>query len=195
MIEAIINKIPTKTIKDTSELKQIEGEFNTLTIYSTSKGDIILRDAQEIVIPKEYGKQIISELHSTHLSMSNLAKGKCYWPGMREELKNIYKACEACLENAISKPSPKHKVIPSSLHLLEPNKIVHLDYLEINGINILVLKCKGTGWNWARVTPDKTAETTTKMFERYITSYDCPRLIVTALPSQQHLWNFFLLIT
>ena len=116
---------------------------------------------------------MISELHSTHLSDTsriNLAKGKCYWPGMREELKNTYKGCEVCLENAISKPSPQYEVIPSSLHLLQPNKIIHLDYMEINGINILVLKCKGTGWNWARVTHDKTAETTCKMFERYINS-------------------------
>ena len=98
---------------------------------------------------------------------------------MRKELENIYKGWKVCLENAISKPSPPYKVIPSSLHLLQPNKIIHLDYMEINGINILVLKCKGTGWNWARVTRDKTAETTCKMFERYITSYDRPRLVVT----------------
>ena len=51
--------------------------------------------------------------------------------------------------------------------------------MEINGTNILVLKCKGTGWNWARVTHDKTAETTSKMFERYITSYNSPRVVVT----------------
>ena len=116
---------------------------------------------------------MINELHSTHLSdssMINLAKGKLYWPGMREELKNLYKGCEFCLQNAISKPSPPHEVIPSSLHLLQPNEIFHLDYMEINGTNILVLKCKGTGWNWARLTRNKTAETTLKMFERYITS-------------------------
>ena len=125
---------------------------------------------------------MISELHTTHLSdssMINLAKGQCYWPGMRKELKNIYKGCEVCLENVISKLSSPHEVIPSSLHLLQPNEIVHLDYMEINGINILVLKCKGTGWNWARVMHDKTAETTCKMFKRYITSYDRPRLVVT----------------
>ena len=29
------------------------------------------------------------------------------------------------------------------------------------------------------MTRDKTAETTSKMFKRYITSYDCPRLVVT----------------
>ena len=111
--------------------------------------------------------------------MISLAKGKCYWPGMREDLKNTYKACVVCLENAILKPSPHYEVIPSSLHLLQPNEIIHLDYMEIGKINILVLKCKGSGWTWARVTQDKTAETTCQMFERYITSYDRPRLVVT----------------
>ena len=113
---------------------------------------------------------------------------------MREELKNLYKGCEFCLQNAISKPSPPHEVIPSSLHLLQPNEIIHLDYMEINGTNILVLKCKGTGLNWVRVTCDKTAETTSKMFERYITSYDRPRIVVRTmdLSSLQTSLSFFL---
>ena len=70
-------------------------------------------------------------------------------------------------------------MIPSSLHILQPNELVHLDYMEINGQDILVLKCKGTGWNWARMTPNKTSETTVKMFERYMMTFDRPRIVVT----------------
>ena len=111
--------------------------------------------------------------------MINLAKGKCYWPSMKEELKNTYKSCEVCLENAISKPDPHYEVIPSSLELLQPNEVIHLHYMEIGKINRFVLKCKASGWNWARVTKDKTAETTCQIFEKYITSYDRPRLVIT----------------
>ena len=86
-----INKDPIKAIKENSELKQIEGQYDKLSLYTTREGDIIVCDAQDILIPKGYRKDIISELHSTHLfdtSMINLAKGKCYWPSMEEELKN-----------------------------------------------------------------------------------------------------------
>ena len=145
MIDCIRNKVPIKSIKESSELKQIQGQYDNLSLYNTSEGDIIIHDAQDILIPKGYRKDIIAELHSTHLadtSMINLAKGKCYWPSMKEELKNTYKSCEVCLENAISKPAPHYEVIPSFLKLLQPNEIIHLDYMEIGKINILVLKCK-----------------------------------------------------
>ena len=105
MIDAIRNKVPNKAIKESSELKQIQGQYDNLSLYNTSEGDIIIRDAQDILLPKGYRKDMISELHSTHLSdtsMINLAKGKCYLPSMKEELKNTYKSCEVCLENAIS---------------------------------------------------------------------------------------------
>merc|ERR1711954_355472 len=51
--------------------------------------------------------------------------------------------------------------------------------MEIVKINIFILKCKSSGWTWARVTRDKTAETTCQIFEKYITSYDRPRLVIT----------------
>ena len=112
---------PNKSINECSKLKQIQGQYNNLSLYNTDEGDIIIRDAQDILIPKEYRHGIINDLHSTHLadtSMINLAKGKCYWPTVKEDLRNTYKSCEVCLENAISKPAPHHKVIPSSFELL-----------------------------------------------------------------------------
>ena len=51
--------------------------------------------------------------------------------------------------------------------------------MEIGKINIFILKCKSSGWTWAPVTRDKTAETTCQIFKKYITSYDRPRLVIT----------------
>merc|ERR1711954_342773 len=169
MVKAKKEKIETREIKEESELKKIEGSFHSLSLYKTREGEIIIRDGQEILIPKPYREEMLKELHSSHLSdssMLNLAKSKLYWPGLKDELKQLYKSCEYCLTNAISKTTPAYEVIPSSLHILQPNELVHLDYMEINGQDILVLKCNGTGWNWARMTPNKMSETTVKMFER-----------------------------
>ena len=52
MVKAIKDKIETKSIKEDSELKKIEGQFDSLSLYKTRKGEIIVRDGQEILIPK-----------------------------------------------------------------------------------------------------------------------------------------------
>merc|ERR1711954_22709 len=99
--------------------------------------------------------------------------------GLKDDLKKVYKSCDECLTNSISKPAASYAVIPTSLQVLQPNEMVHLDYCEVNGTDILVVKCKSTDHNWARITPNKTGETTIKMFERYMTTFDHPRIVVT----------------
>ena len=54
MVKAIKDKIETKSIKEDSELKKIEGQFDSLSLYKTREGEIIVRDAQEILNPKGY---------------------------------------------------------------------------------------------------------------------------------------------
>ena len=74
-------KSPIKSIREDSELKKIQGQYNNLSLFNTDEGDIIIRDAQDILIPKKYRQDIIDELHSTHLadtSIINLTKGKAY---------------------------------------------------------------------------------------------------------------------
>merc|ERR1711954_333560 len=51
--------------------------------------------------------------------------------------------------------------------------------MGIGKVNIFILKCKSSGWTWARITKDKTAETTCQVFEKYITFYDRPRLVIS----------------
>ena len=62
------NKIPIKSIKESSKLKQIQGQYNNLSLFNTDEGDIKIRDAQDNLIPKKYRQDIIDELHSTHLA-------------------------------------------------------------------------------------------------------------------------------
>ena len=69
MVEAIKDKIPTKSIKEDSELKKIEGQFESLLVYKKREGEIIVRDAQEILIPKEYQEKMLKEL-LTHSARS-----------------------------------------------------------------------------------------------------------------------------
>ena len=77
-VTPIKDKIETKSIKGELEFKKIEGQFDSLSLYKTREGEIIVRDGQEILIPKPYRDEMLKELHSSHLSdssMLNLAKG------------------------------------------------------------------------------------------------------------------------
>ena len=167
-----------------------------LSIHPTEEGDIILKNATEVLIPRNYRPELKEKLHSTHLSdagMISLSKGKFFWPHKKNDIKDHYKSCEECLLHAPSKPSPPHEVIPDSLQLVSPNEIVHLDYCTLGGKDILVLKDKSSGWIYARITKDKSMESSTQVFDKFINSYDRPRLVVTdGGPAFQSLFVDFL---
>ena len=76
MVNAIKEKISPREIKEESELKKIEGSFQSLSLYKTNEGEILVGDGEEILIPKPYREDMLKELHSSHLSdtsMLNLA--------------------------------------------------------------------------------------------------------------------------
>ena len=52
MIKFIKDKSPITSIKNESELKKIQGQYNNLSLHKTEEGEIIIRDAQDIFIPK-----------------------------------------------------------------------------------------------------------------------------------------------
>ena len=56
MIQCIKNKSPIKSIKEDSKLKKIQGQYNNLPLFNTDEGDIIIRDAKDILIPKTIAK-------------------------------------------------------------------------------------------------------------------------------------------
>ena len=73
--------MPITTVKEGSELKKIQGKFNNLSLFETDKEEVMIRDSQDILIPKDYRKTLLDELHSTHLSdlsMINFILGHFY---------------------------------------------------------------------------------------------------------------------
>ena len=59
-------------------------------------------------------------------------------------------------------------------------------FMTINGTDILVIKDKETGWIYARISKDKTMESTIDIFYRYITSYDRPQMADHSLTALQN---------
>ena len=116
-----------------------------------------------MVIPNNMKQEMLTKLHSTHLSergMKELARGKLWWNGISKDIKNLY---ETCKENSISKMNKDSEVIPYDLQLLAPNEVIHIDFCQVGNKNVLVLKDKATGWLSAKITKDQTTESVEKV--------------------------------
>ena len=59
IIKCIREKIPIINIKNESELKKIQGQYNNISLYKTEAGEIIVRDGQDIFGPKNYRQTLI----------------------------------------------------------------------------------------------------------------------------------------
>ena len=99
-------------LKKDSLLEAVEnilGEMCLERIEETNK-EIIIHDGQEIFIPSVFQKELLEELHSTHLSgaaMQRIARQKFWWPGMAKDIEERYQVCKQCKDEAISKIQKK----------------------------------------------------------------------------------------
>ena len=66
-------------IEEDCELRQLRGDIQHIGLFETEEGPLIVRDSSCVLIPEEARKDILKELHSTHLSteyMKALARGR-----------------------------------------------------------------------------------------------------------------------
>ena len=115
MVEDIKNGTVTKHLSLDSELRDLKGCAKDLSIHTTDKGHVlIIRNGNEILIPRDCRAELTEQLHSTHLSaaeMRRIARGKFFWPRMAKQLAELYDNCGACKEYSITKPSKPVNVI------------------------------------------------------------------------------------
>ena len=102
-----------------------------LGIFQCQNGaKLLVRNSQEVVIPQQARKEVLMELHSTHLSsegMKRLARGKFYWAGMSKDIERVYMECEGCKENSRSKPNvngKRNEVTPSTMETGAPGELL-----------------------------------------------------------------------
>ena len=77
----VINGVERNNLPAKSELLQMEGDLGVISVLSLDEGDLLIKDGQEILIPKSQRKSLISKLHETHLSdasMLKLARGSFF---------------------------------------------------------------------------------------------------------------------
>ena len=170
-----------KFLEEKSELKKAGVVRKELGLFQCQNGrKLVVRNSKEIVIPQQARKEMLMELHSTHMSsdgMKRLARGKFYWPQMSKDIEKVYKACEACKENAKSKNNVSGKrveVIPSTMETGIPGELLCTDFGEYGRSNLLIIKDRFSGLLRVYITKDKTTEAATAGVERWSHTYGLP---------------------
>lgn len=106
----------------------------------------ILMWGYRILIPKSLRKNLLKEVHSTHMGMSKmktLCRSYMWWPGLDKNIENWVQSCDACLQSR-SEPilaEPKKWEEASG-----PMDRVHLDFLYLQGKDYLIMTDIFTKW-------------------------------------------------
>ena len=110
MVDHIQHDRPSNMIEEECELNKLRGDIKNIGLFMTEEGPLIVRDSNCVLIPEIARQTILDELHSTHLSveyMQAMTRGRFFWPGLKEDLHNIFKRCQACKRESASKPNTK----------------------------------------------------------------------------------------
>ena len=109
MPQNVENKTDFKFLPEDSELRLIKDSLPRLGIVQLDSDErLIVRDGNEVLIPKPARKNIIKTLHLTHLAVNSMmlqTKSRIFWPGIRRDLD---RECQECALNKNSKPQKKN---------------------------------------------------------------------------------------
>ena len=110
-------------------------ERQYLSTFTCANGcNLVIKNGEEVVIPKGAREEVLSELHATHIGaegMKRLSRVKMTGKDMKRDIERKYSECEACLEHSRSKPNIPGKrceVVPSNLELACAGEMLALDF-------------------------------------------------------------------
>merc|ERR1711867_71949 len=174
IIEAAKDK---EEIPDDSAAKQIEGIMQDISIVKLKSGkEIAVKSGSETLIPESLRKELLTRLHSTHMStaeMKRLSRGKFFWKNINRDIEEKYKQCKECAKNSIRKMEHKAEV-PPQLTYMAPNEELSVDFADIGGHDVLVIKDRLSGWISAFRTRNKKTESACEALEDHFYEFGLP---------------------
>ncbi|XP_008179051.1 uncharacterized protein K02A2.6-like [Acyrthosiphon pisum] len=118
--------------------------------YAIKKEEIcvdkdILMCGYRILIPKILRKNLLKEVHSTHMGMSKmktLCRSYMWWPGLDKDIENWVQSCDACLQSRsepiLAEPNINSKILRKNLL-----KEVHSTHMGMSKMKTL---CRSYMW-------------------------------------------------
>ena len=178
MVKYLDEGTPVEEMDKDSELYLMEGERQFMGTFKCSNGySLIVKNMEEVLIPKEAREAVLEEMHSTHLGiqgMKKLARGKMTWINMSRDIERKHANCEACLINARSKPNKNNnrcEVVPSSLELTVAGEKIAADFGEYGRNKLLIIKDRYSGLIRVYTLPDMSMKSATRGYLKWAHSY------------------------
>ena len=147
MVKYLNEGTPVEEMDKNSELYLMEGERQFMGTFKCSNGySLVVKNNEEVIIPKEAREAVLEEMHSTHLGvqgMKKLARGKMTWINMSRDIERKHADCDSCLINARSKSNKANnrcEVVPSSFELTCAGEKVAADFDEYGRNKLLISK-------------------------------------------------------
>ncbi|XP_055701773.1 uncharacterized protein K02A2.6-like [Phlebotomus papatasi] len=135
---------------------------------------------ERIVIPDQYRKKILNQLHSAHPGinkMKSLARSYVYWPGLDADIQHLVSHCHDC---AAAAKSPVKSQLFSWPLATRPWQRVHVDYAgPVNGSYYLLVIDALTKWPEIFRTKSTTSQDTIKILQEIFSRFGLPEVLVS----------------
>lgn len=134
LMETVTEGWPAKR----SDIPDVLKPYWDVRDYITTLEGLVFK-GQQVVVPQAMRKQILGELHQSHLGIAlttQRAREYVYWPGMTAELKELVQKCDTC--NLHKREQQKETLQPSDVPNL-PWQTVGMDLFQYNNHHYLTV--------------------------------------------------------
>lgn len=145
---------------------------------SVIDGCIMFSD--RLVIPMQYRKRCLNQLHKGHPGMQRMkaiARSFVYWPGLDEEIISYVRACQPCASASKSPPKAVPEPWPKPV---VPWQRVHVDYAgPLEGTYYLVIIDAYSKWPEIFPTKQITTKATVNLLHSLFANKGMPEVLVS----------------
>lgn len=170
--DLLLNGWPTKVGEGLQPFKNKELEL------TLERGCILW--GHRIVIPYALRERILSELHLAHMGvvkMKALTRSYVWWPRIDNDIENVAKSCDACLQSGPNPPK-------AELHVWQwpeaPNQRIHVDFCgPIDGHMYIIITDAYSKWIDVKELSNITAPTTIAVLREYFATWGLQCVLVS----------------
>ena len=165
-----------KRLPDSDPLAPYKQIWHELSVHTD--GQIVLYQADRIVVPIDERKRLLGLLHRGHSGIGKtrtLARQLYYWPGMNNEIKTLIASCSACTELLPSQPS-----LPLNQTTAQyPLEHTSADLFSYGGKSYLVWVDRYSGMVWCDRLTSTSTEKVTQSLVKWFQDFGFPKSIRT----------------
>ena len=173
VMDHVVNGWPDER-EDAPELRQFRQVKEGLHVNR----DVLMYGAR-VVIPKQYRRKILQELHGCHLGMVKmkaLSRQHVFWPGLSQDIEGFVRDCDTC--QRWGQAGAESQVQPTSWPG-EPWSVLNIDLAgPIAGKMILIAADQATKWLEACIIGRPDSASIIQELRRMFATFGLPRTIV-----------------